>query len=70
MNTKDREKGGHTKTGQFQSENARVNSQGEKDAEPTQRHESRVSPEKDHVPGHLGYNRSNLNNVNPTRREP
>lgn len=35
-----------------------------------QKHENRENPEGDHPTGHLGYNRSNLDNVNPTRREP
>jgi hypothetical protein len=35
-----------------------------------QKHENRTNPDKDHVPGHKGYDRSNLENVNPTRREP
>lgn len=35
-----------------------------------QSHENRANPEKDHTPGHMGYTRENLENVNPTRREP
>jgi hypothetical protein len=35
-----------------------------------QKHENRQNPERDHVPGHKGYDRNDLENVNPTRREP
>jgi hypothetical protein len=28
-----------------------------------QKHENRLNPEKDHVPGHLGYTRANLEGV-------
>lgn len=46
------------------SETARENGRG--GAGKTQRHENRQEPMKDHVPGHLGYDRSNLVGVTAT----
>lgn len=51
-----------TKTGEIQSESARRDS-AEGEGGRKQQHENRVNPEKDHVPGHMGYDRSNLDSV-------
>lgn len=50
--------GTHTPGTHQRSETAQENSEGTK-----QMHENRENPEKDHVPGHMGYTRENLNTV-------
>ncbi len=55
-------------TGEQMSESAKANSEGQGHR---QMHEDRANPDRDHVPGHKGYNqRDHQENVNPTRREP
>lgn len=55
------------RTGELMSETARrSDSEGAKERGARQAHENRENPDADHVPGHKGYTRENLNTVNPT----
>lgn len=57
-----------TKGGESRSEAAKTNpSEGAHGKK--QMHEDREHPERDHVPGHMGYDRSNIDTVITTPRK-